>query len=133
MYQTAKNITAVALRAGLLAAMSAAMLAGCSNPPPGLSLSLNPANATINPGQAVMLEVTLAAQNFSGTINFALENLADTATLSPSSLTVQSGQPTKTTFTLQTAAKIASGTFPFTIVARSGSLQTAGVFNLTVR
>jgi uncharacterized membrane protein len=108
------------------------MLAACSAPPKNLTWTLDPSNATVKAGGAVTLTVKLEPQNLSGTINFALENLAGTATLSPSSVTVVANQAKTETFTLQTAANIAPGTFPFTIAASVENFKVKGVFNLTV-
>jgi len=77
---------------------------------------------------SVTVQVTVAPQNFSGTVSLAVTGLSTgvTGAFNPASVTVSGTTGATSTLTLTTLETVASATTPFTVTATSGaSIATA--------
>ncbi len=120
----------------LFLAIAALVLAGCGTQPqsqPSFTLSLSPANATVNPGQPASTTLTITPQNgFSGTVNLSLQSPPEGVSLSLSSVTVTGSGAQDFTLQIQTTGATPTGTHTLTLVATQGGLSKTASFELTV-
>ncbi|WP_245597488.1 hypothetical protein [Meiothermus cerbereus] len=101
------------------------MLAGCgTQPQPGLSLSLSQTTLNVAQGNSVEVDLTLTPQNnFSGTVNLALQSPPAGVTLSPTSVDLSGTAPRTVTLTLATTSATPIQDHPLTLEASQGSLR----------
>jgi alpha-tubulin suppressor-like RCC1 family protein len=112
------------------------VLIGCgtqSQSQPNFTISLNPNNASVGPGQSVSTTLTLTPQNgFSGTVNLSLQNPPEGVTVSPDVINVNGTNPQSFTITFNTTSSTPTGSNTLTLVATQGSLSKTASFGLTV-
>jgi hypothetical protein len=80
------------------------------------------------------VQVTIAPQSFSGTVNLAVTGLPSgvTGTFASSSVAVSGNTGATTTLTLTTISSIVPGAVPFTVTATSGSTSAQAAVSLNV-
>jgi hypothetical protein len=99
--------------------------------PPDFSLASSPGTQLITPGGSTTYTSTVTANNgFTGNVTFSVTGLPTgaSAAFNPASVT-SSGS---TTMTVSTTAATATGTYPLTITAASGTLSHTSAVSLTI-
>ena len=118
----------------LVLVVAALVLAGCgTQPQPGLSLSLSQTTLNVAQGNSVEVDLTLTPQNnFSGTVNLALQSPPAGVTLSPTSVDLSGTAPRTVTLTLATTSATPTGTHTLTLVASQGNFSASVTIQLSV-
>ncbi|GIW24525.1 RCC1 domain-containing protein [Meiothermus sp.] len=99
----------------------------------GFTVSLNPTNATVNPGQSASTTLTITPQNgFSGTVNLSLQSPPEGVSLSPSSVSVSGSGAQSVALEIQTTGATPLQTHSLTLQASQGNFGASASFELNV-
>jgi len=102
-------------------------------PPPNFTISLNPANLTVQQGSSGTTTLTVTPQNgFTGAVGLSLVGAPSGVTLSPANVTVSGSSPVNQTLTVNVGSGVAPGTYSLQVRATSGSLTKTTGLSLTV-
>lgn len=105
--------------------------AAATSPNPDFGLTISPSSQSVQAGDSTAYSATVTPINgFSGAVDLSVSGLPNgvTASFNPSSVT---GSGTSQ-LTIATTGSVASGTYPFTVAATSGTLTHTVSLNLTV-
>ena len=100
---------------------------------PGLTNSITPASATVVAGQSAIFSMTLTSLNgATGAVNFGCSGLPAGATcaFNPLAPTLPANGTVIDTLTVQVGSSVAAGSYPFTVMATSGSLSQSATATL---
>jgi hypothetical protein len=105
-------------------------------PSPSMSGSIAPTSATVVAGLSGSFTVTLNSQyGATGTVNFQCSGLPSgaTCTFNPLAPTLPANGSVSDALTVQVASSVAAGSYPFTVLATSGSLNQSATATLQVQ
>jgi hypothetical protein len=102
-------------------------------PPPNFTISLNPANLTVQQGSSGTTTLTVTPQNgFTGAVGLSLVGAPSGVTLSPANVTVSGSSPVNQSLTVNVGSGVAPGTYSLQVRATSGSLTKTTGLSLNV-